>query len=52
MIGGFTTVTIADIYLEAAIWRGFGSRAPDWEFTAPVTFGFKLVPAFHHQPGS
>jgi hypothetical protein len=34
----------ANIFLDSAIRRGISSGAPDWEFTAGVTFGFRLAP--------
>ena len=40
----------ANIFLDSAIRRGISSGAPDWEFTAGVTFGFSLAP--RHGPGS
>ena len=41
----------ANVSLDAAVRRGI-SGAPDWEFTAGLTFGFKLAPSPRHQPGS
>ena len=42
----------ANIFLDAAIRRGISSGAPDWEFTAGVTFGFKLPMYPRHGPRS
>ena len=42
----------SNVFLDAAVRRGISGGAPDWEFTAGVTFGFKLVSTPRHGPGS
>jgi hypothetical protein len=41
----------ANFLLDVAIRRGFSSGAPDWEFTAGVTFGFSLAASPRHGLG-
>ena len=52
LLGFIWQPSSANIFLDAAVRRGVSSGAPDWEFTAGVTFGFKVAPSPRHGPGS
>ena len=52
LVGFIWQPSSANLFLDAAVRRGISSGAPDWEFTAGVTFGFKLAPFPRHGPGS
>ncbi len=52
LVGVIWQPSSSNIFLDAAVRRGISSGAPDWEFTAGVTFGFKLAPSPRHGPGS
>jgi hypothetical protein len=52
LVGFIWQPSTANIFLDAAMRRGISSGAPDWEFTAGVTFGFKLAPSHRRGPGS
>jgi hypothetical protein len=52
LVGFIWQPSTANIVLDAAMRRGISRGAPDWEFTAGVTFGFKLAPAHRRGPGS
>jgi hypothetical protein len=52
LVGFIWQRSSANISLNAAVRRGISSGAPDWEFTAGLTFGFKLAPSPRLQPGS
>jgi hypothetical protein len=50
LVGVIWQPVASNIFFDAAIRRGISSGAPDWEFTAGVTFGFTLVSS--HQKGA
>jgi hypothetical protein len=52
LVGFIWQPSSANLFLDAGVRRGISSGAPDWEFTAGVTFGFKLAPFPRHGPGS
>jgi len=42
LLGVIWKPSSSNVFVDAAVRRGISSGAPDWEFTAGVTFGFKL----------
>jgi hypothetical protein len=52
LVGFIWQPSSANIFLDAAVRRGFSGGAPDWEFTAGLTFGFRLAPSARRGPGS
>jgi len=52
LVGFIWQPSSANVFLDAAIRRGISGGAPDWEFTAGVTFGFTLARSPRHGPGS
>jgi hypothetical protein len=42
LLGLIWQPTASNVFLDAGMRRGLSREAPDWQFTAGVTFGFTL----------
>ncbi|HKW91712.1 MAG TPA: hypothetical protein VJX92_07425 [Methylomirabilota bacterium] len=52
LLGVIWKPSSSNIFVDAAVRRGISGGAPDWEFTAGVTFGFKPASPPRQGPGS